>query len=249
MKRFVGKTAMVTGAGKNIGKEIALAFAKEGANVLVCDYNEGNAIKTAEEIENLGVKAMTAVCDVRDREKIIEYTDMAIEKFGKIDILVNNAGGSAWLLNKLTRFVDAEPETLDFVIDTNLKGAMYCTQSCLKSMIKEKSGKIINISSIAAICGLYDRVDYAAAKAALIGMTKALAMEAGEYNICVNCVSPGAIERDRQRMPHMTFLGEDGRSGTPKDISDTVLFLASQDFITGQNVIVDGGRTLGPGHR
>lgn len=119
----------------------------------------------------------------------------------------------------------------------------------LKSMIKEKSGKIINISSIAALCGLYNRVDYAAAKAALIGMTKALAMEVGEYNICVNCVSPGAIERGGAQMQHMTFLGENGHSGKPKDVSDMVLFLASQDFITGQNFVVDGGRTLGPGSR
>ncbi len=248
MKRFVGKTAMVTGAGKNIGKEIALQFANEGANVIVCDYNKENAEQTVKEIESLGVSAMAAVCDVRDRKKIFEFVNEAISKFGKVDILVNNAGGSAGLLNKLTRFVDAEPETLDFVIDTNLKGSMACTQAVLPSMIKEKYGKVINISSIAAVCGLYDRVDYAAAKAALIGMSKALAMEVGEYNICVNCVSPGAIGRDGYTHTHMTFLGEDGRSGTPKDISDMVLFLASQDFITGQNFIVDGGRTLGPGH-
>ena len=163
--------------------------------------------------------------------------------------MVNNAGGSAALLKKLTRFVDAEPETLDFVIDTNLKGAMYCTQAVLPSMIEKRYGKIINISSIAALCGLYDRVDYAAAKAALIGMTKALAMEVGEYNICVNCISPGAIERGGVKREHMTFLGENGHSGTPQDIADTVLFLAEQDFITGQNIVVDGGSTLGPGHR
>ena len=243
--RFEGKTVMVTGAGKNIGKQIALDFAREGANVLVCDYNEENAVSTAEEIARLGVGAMPAVCDVRDRNKIFEYVKKAEEKFGKIDILVNNAGGSAALIGKLTRFVDAEAETLDFVIDTNLKGAMNCTQAVLKSMIKEESGHIINISSIAAICGLYDRVDYAAAKAAMIGMTRALAMEVGEYNICVNCVSPGAISRDQVRFEHMTFL-KNGRGGVPQDISNTVLFLASQDYITGQNVIVDGGRVLGP---
>ncbi len=243
--RFEGKTVMVTGAGKNIGKQIALDFAREGANVLVCDYNEENAVSTAEEIARLGVGAMPAVCDVRDRNKIFEYVKKAEEKFGKIDILVNNAGGSAALIGKLTRFVDAEAETLDFVIDTNLKGAMNCTQAVLKSMIKEESGHIINISSIAAICGLYDRVDYAAAKAAMIGMTRALAMEVGEYNICVNCVSPGAISRDQVRFEHMTFL-KNGRGGVPQDISNTVLFLASQDYITGQNIIVDGGRVLGP---
>ena len=249
MKRFENKTVMVTGAGKNIGRQIALDFAREGANVIVCDYDEKSAKQTVEEIEASGASALAAVCDVRDRDKIFEYAAEATKRFGGIDILVNNAGGSAYLLGKLTCFADAEPETLDFVIDTNVKGAMNCTQAVLKKMIDNKAGKIINISSIAAICGLYERVDYSAAKAALIGMTKALAMEVGEFNICVNCVSPGAIERDGKAREHMTFLGENGHSGTPKDISDTVLFLASQDFITGQNFVVDGGRTLGPGWR
>ena len=249
MKLFEGRTAMVTGAGKNMGKEIALSFAKNGANVVVCDYNEEAAKETAEEIRDLGVEAMLAVCDVRDREKIFAYVTEAVERFGKIDYLVNNAGGSTGLLKKLTRFVDAEQSTLDFVIDTNLKGAMHCAHAVLTSMIKQRYGKIINISSIAAVCGLYDRVDYAAAKAGMIGMVKALAMEVGEYNICVNAISPGAIERDGKRGVHMTYMGENGMGGTTKDIADTVLFLAYQDYITGENIIVDGGRTLGPSHR
>ena len=249
MKRFEGKTVIVTGAGKNIGKQIALDFASEGANVVVCDYNEEYANRTACEIEAMGCSAMTAICDVRDRKKVFECVNAAVEKYSKIDVLVNNAGGSAALINKLSKFVDAEPETLDFVIDTNVKGSMNFAQAVLKPMIKQESGKIINMSSIAAVCGLKDRVDYSAAKAALIGMTKTLAMEVGEYNICVNCVSPGAIGRDGEQLERMTFLGKNGRSGVPKDISDMVLFLASQDFITGQNYIVDGGRTLGPGSR
>ncbi|MBE6600607.1 MAG: SDR family oxidoreductase [Ruminococcaceae bacterium] len=251
MSTFQGRTAMVTGAGKNIGREIAIAFAKNGANVIVCDYNEENAKKTADDIRALGVGAIVAACDVRDREKIFSYVAEAVERFGKIDYLVNNAGGSADLINKLTYFVEAEPSTLDFVIDTNLKGAMYCSQAVLPSMIERKYGKIINISSIAAVCGLIKRVDYAAAKAGMIGMTRALAMEVGQFNICVNCVSPGAIARDRDRGDgaHRTYLGEDGRCGTPKDIVDTVLFLAGQDYITGENIVVDGGRSLGPSHR
>ena len=250
MKLFEGRTAMVTGAGKNIGKEIALGFAHNGANVIVCDYKEENALQTVKEIQALGVGAMAAVCDVRDREKIFGYVSEALECFGKIDFLVNNAGGSASLLGKLTRFVDAEASTLDFVIDTNLKGSMHCIQAVLPSMIAEKYGKIINMSSIAAICGLLNRVDYSAAKAGLIGMTKALALEVGEYNICVNCVSPGAISN--LGMPvgsHMTHLGENGRCGTPKDIAETVLFLAHQDYITGENIVVDGARSLGPSNR
>lgn len=249
MKLFKGRTAMVTGAGKNMGKEIALSFAKNGANVVVCDYNEEAARETVAEICALGVDAMEAVCDVRDRQKIFAYVAEAVERFGKIDYLVNNAGGSAGLLGKLSRFVDAEESTLDFVIDTNLKGAMHCAQAVLPSMIKQRYGKIINISSIAAVCGLYDRVDYAAAKAGMIGMIKALAMEVGEFNVCVNCVSPGAIDRNGVKQENMTYLGENGRSGTPRDIAETVLFLSHQDYITGENIVVDGGRTLGPSHR
>jgi NAD(P)-dependent dehydrogenase (short-subunit alcohol dehydrogenase family) len=248
MKRFNNKTVMVTGAGANIGKEIALSFAREGANVIVCDYKEENAKAAAEEVKALGVEAMTAVCDVRDREKIFAFVGEAIARFGKIDVLVNNAGGSAALLGKLTKFVDAEQSTLDFVIDTNLKGAMNCAQAVLKNMIENKSGHIINTASIAGVVGLIDRVDYSASKAALIGMSKALAMEVGEYNVLVNCVSPGAINRGGSKWQHMTYIGETGRAGDPKNIAETVLFLASQDYITGENIVVDGGRTLGISH-
>ena len=246
--RFENKTVMITGAGANIGKEIALSFAREGANVVVCDYKEENAINTVQEIQALGVGAMPAVCDVRDREKIFFFVDQAIKRFGRIDVLVNNAGGSAWLLGKLSKFVDAEQSTLDFVIDTNIKGAMHCTQAVLKGMIERNYGHIINIASIAALTGLADRVDYSAAKAALIGMVKALAMEVGQYNVLVNSVSPGAIERGGVKREHMTYVGQTGRAGTPKNIADTVLFLASQDYITGENIVVDGGRTLGVSH-
>ena len=250
MNEIKNKVVMVTGAGANIGREIALSFAKKGAAVVVCDYNEANAKRTVGEIEAMGGRAMFAVCDVRDREKIFAYVQEAETRFGGIDVLVNNAGGSAGLLGKLSRFVDAEPETLDFVLDVNIKGAMYCTQAVLPGMIERKYGKIIHMSSIAAVVGLADRVDYSAAKAALIGMAKALAMEVGEYNICVNCISPGAIWREGYApMEHMTHLGENGHGGMPKDISDAVLFLAEQDYITGENLIVDGGRTLGPSHR
>jgi len=248
MKRFEKKTVMVTGAGANIGKEIALAFAHEGANVVVCDYKEENTKRTVEEIQELGVGAMAAVCDVRNREKIFAYVEEAISRFGKIDVLVNNAGGSAQLLGKLSKFVDAEQATLDFVIDTNVKGAMNCTQAVLKNMIASNSGHIISISSIAGITGLVNRVDYSAAKAALIGMTKALAMEVGEYHVLVNCISPGAIARNGVEVEHMTYIGKNGRNGTPKNIAETALFLASQDYITGENIVVDGGRTLGVSH-
>lgn len=249
MAELLGKTVMVTGGGKNIGRDISLAFAREGANIVVCDLNAENAANTAKNIEALGVKVISGACDVRDRSAIIQLVQKANAELGGIDILVNNAGGSAGLLNKLTYFVDAEPETLDFVLDVNIKGTFNCTQAVLPNMIDKNWGKIINISSIAAVCGLMKRVDYAASKAAMIGMARALALEVGQYNICVNCISPGAIARDGNSHGHMTHLGNDGRMGEPKDIAETALFLAKQDYITGQNIVVDGGRCLGPSHR
>lgn len=248
MKKFENKTVMVTGAGANIGKEIALSFAKEGANVIVCDYKEENAKQTVEEIKALGVGAMEAVCDVRDREKIFAFAQEGIRRFGKIDVLVNNAGGSAWLLGKISKLVDAEASTIDFVVDVNIKGTINCIQAVLGKMIETGGGKIINMASIAGVTGLADRADYSCAKAGIIGLTKALAMEVGEYDICVNCISPGAIERGGVKREHMTYMGKNGRSGTPKHIADTVLFLAEHDYITGENIIVDGGRTLGVSH-
>ncbi|MBR5460806.1 MAG: SDR family oxidoreductase [Clostridia bacterium] len=249
MKRFENYTAMVTGGGRNIGEGISLAFANAGANVIVCDLDGNNAKATVEKIEAMGGQAMAAVFDVRDREAAFKAVADGIERFGKIDCLVNNAGGSAWLLRKLSDFVDADPDVLDFVLDINIKGTMNCTQAVLPSMIENKCGKIISMSSIAGIVGLPGRTDYSAAKAAIIGFTKALAMEVGQYNICVNCIAPGAIERDGNPFEHMTHLGENGHGGKPSDIADTVLFLAENNYITGENIVVDGGRTLGVSHR
>jgi len=246
MREFENKTVLVTGAGKNIGKDIALTFAKKGANVIVCDYIEKNALQTVEEVRECGAQAMEMVCDVRDRATVFSTIQEAIERFGSIDIIVNNAGGSAGMIGKLTNFVDAESDTLDFVIDVNLKGTMNCIQAALPNMIERKQGKIINIASIAGVAGIIKRVDYSAAKGGIIAMTKALAMEVGKYNIFVNCVSPGAIGRGGVVMKNATFLGEDGRGGVAKDITDAVLFFAQNEYITGQNLVVDGGRILGP---
>lgn len=244
---FTGKIALVTGGGKNIGKAIAMSFAHAGADVIVCDYNADNAKNTVAEIRALGRKSEAVCCDVRDRDAVLSGIHAAEEAIGgTTDILVNNAGGSAGLIGKLTRFVDAEFDTLDFVIDTNLKGSINCIKAVLPAMVKKEYGKIINISSISALCGIIDRVDYSAAKAGLIGLTRALAIEVGQYNIAVNCVSPGAIERDGHLMPGATYMGKEGRGGTPEEVADLVFFLAGQRFITGQNYVIDGGRTLGP---
>ncbi len=246
---LTGKTALITGAGQNIGKSIALAFAEQGANVIICDINEAAAKSTMAEIQKLGVKCDIQICDVRDRKKVFSEVERLSKVFGGIDILVNNAGGSAALLGKITHFVDAEEETIDFVLDVNIKGTMNFIQAVLPQMMQRKQGKIINMASIAAVCGLQTRADYSAAKAAVIGLTQTLAMEVGQYDICVNCISPGAIEKNGQYLQHMTFMGEDGHSGSPDYIAEATVFLAKHDFITGQNLVVDGGRVLGPGSR
>ncbi len=243
------KVALVTGAAKNIGKSIARSLASEGAKVIVCDIDEKSAIRTAEEVRELGVEADVLICDVRDRETVYAEVKRLEEKLGRIDILVNNAGGSAALLNKISKFVDAEDSTLDFVIDVNVRGMMNFTKAVLPGMLERRCGRIINMSSIAAVVGLATRVDYSAAKGAVIGFTQALAIEVGYADVTVNCVSPGAIGRNGAQMKHMTFLGEDGRSGEPEHIAEAVTFLAKHDFITGQNIVVDGGRVLGPNGR
>lgn len=249
MNQFENRVAMVTGAGRNMGKCIALEFAKEGADVVVCDLDAEAVEAACAEIREMGVRAYPAVFDVRDRKKIFDTVATVNSEFGGVDILVNNAGGSAALLGKLTPFVDAEEETIDFVLDVNLKGSINCIQAVLPHMIEQKWGRIVNISSIAGVSGITHRADYSAAKAGLVGLSRALAMEVGQYHINVNCVSPGAIERNGKEMTGgWTFIGEEGRGGKPSEVADTVLFLAAHEYVTGQNWQVDGGRTLGPKH-
>ncbi len=242
------KNAVVTGAARNMGRAIARRLASEGANVAIVDLDEKSAEITAKEIsEEFGVKTLFAGLDVRDRKGIFGFMEHAEEHFGTIDILINNAGGSAGLLGKMGPFIDADEETIDFVLDINIKGTINCIQGVLRGMVDRRYGKIVNIASIAGVTGLVDHVDYSAAKGGIIAMTKALAIEVGRYEVNVNAISPGAIERGGVEMPHMTYLGENGRSGTPEELAEAVLFLVTDNakFITGENLVVDGGRTLG----
>lgn len=245
-----GKVALVTGAGKNIGESVALAFAREGCNLILHALHEesvqGTRKKVLEACPNVNVAAFA--CDMRDRASFTEQYSCAVKKVGDSNIVVNNAGGSAALIRRLSKFVDSDFDVFDFVIDLNLKGTMLATKLALPHMIESRFGRIINIASIAGEVGIVDRVDYSAAKGGVIAMTKALAMEVGRHNITVNSVSPGAIERGGVGSSGMTFLGDDGHSGSPDEIANMVLFLASDKaaFITGQDYAVDGGRTLGP---
>jgi len=243
--RFSNKTAIITGAARGIGRGIALRLAKEGANVAIIDLKGPAAEETADEIKKLGGTAVAKQSDVRDSARIKEITAELIDQFGSIDILVNNAGGPASFFGikglDNTPFIDSKQETWEMILDINLLGPMILIHAVLGNMIERRKGKIINIGSVAGVTGLVKMVDYSAAKGGIIAMTKALAIELGEYNINVNCVSPGSIKTCSGAPP--TYLK---RIGYPEDIANTVCFLASEeaDFITGQNYIVDGGRVL-----
>ena len=244
--RIDGKIALVTGAGGGIGRAICMRLASEGASVAVTDLRLENAEKVAAEIRTAGGRAIGLKADVTRSVEVRDAVQKAVHGFGRIDILVNNAGGSAALIGKLSKFKDTTEDVWSWVIDLNLHGTLRFIQAVLKDMVERKSGKIINIASIAGEVGIVDRVDYSAAKGGVISMTKALAMEVGAQGVTVNCVSPGLISRTTETAPSDgTYVG---RNGDQKEVAALVAFLASPeaDFITGVNYTIDGGRTLGP---
>ncbi len=240
------KVAIVTGAGGGIGRAIALRLASEGAAVVVNDLNPDNAARVAAEITAAGFTSLPFAADVTKSAQIREMTSAVLDRFGRIDILVNNAGGSANLLGKLSHFKDTTEDIWKWVLDLNLNGTLICIHAVLPHMTEHRRGKIINIASIAAEVGILNRVDYSAAKGAVVSLSKALAMEVGPHNINVNCISPGMIvAQPSADQAAGTWLG---RTGKPEDIAALTAFLASDEasFITGVNYTVDGGRVLGP---
>ncbi|RRJ94601.1 SDR family oxidoreductase [Opitutaceae bacterium TAV4] len=238
--------AIVTGAGGGgIGRAIAHRLAAEGATVIVTDINADNAQAVADAINNTGGTALAIKADVTKSREVGDMVRATLDRFGRIDILVNNAGGSAGLLKKLSHFKDTTEDIWKWVLDLNLNGTLICIHSVITHMVERRRGKIINIASIAAEVGILNRVDYSAAKGAIISLTRALAMEVGPHNINVNCVSPGAIATRNSNLATGTWLG---REGQPAEVASLVAFLASEEaaYITGQNHIIDGGRVLGP---
>jgi 3-oxoacyl-[acyl-carrier protein] reductase len=191
--KLADKVAIVTGGAGGIGRAIALRFAKEGAKVAVNDIHLERAEQVAEEIKQLGAEAIAVKADVRNAAEIEEMVELTLERFGKIDILVNNAGGATRVINKSGVFHTSETETLDWVIDVNLKGVLYCSRAVINHMMERGTGRIINMSSIAGVVGTQKGSGYAAAKGGVIAFTKSLAMEAGTSGVRVNAVSPGAI--------------------------------------------------------
>lgn len=240
-----GKTALVTGAGRGIGKAIALKLAAEGANIMLNYANsKEEAAKIVQEIKGLGVRALAVQADVSVFGEAKKLVNKAQEEFGTIDILVNNAG-----ITRDGLLMRMSEEDFDRVIEVNLKGAFNCSRHVVPIMVKQRFGRIVNIASVVGLVGNAGQVNYAASKAGLIGFTKSLAKEIGSRSITVNAVAPGFIETDMTSgLPAKIIEAAKQnialqRLGKPENVADTVCFLASGmgEYITGQVICVDGG--------
>jgi 3-oxoacyl-[acyl-carrier protein] reductase len=246
--KLEGKAALVTGASRGIGREIALELAREGAKVAV-NYSgsEAKANEVVDEIKRLGGEAFAVQCNVADGESVQSMVKETISHFGSLDILVNNAGITKD--NLLMRMKESE---WDDVININLKGVFLCTKAATRQMMKQRSGRIINISSIVGVSGNPGQANYVAAKSGVIGLTKTAAKELAPRGITVNAVAPGFISTDmtdelpedvRSEMLKQIPLN---RMGDPKDIAGVVSFIASDasSYMTGQTLHVDGGMVM-----
>jgi NAD(P)-dependent dehydrogenase (short-subunit alcohol dehydrogenase family) len=245
--RLADRVAIVTGAARGIGREIALTLVREGAKVTICDMDIEPLKDVANEIKAAGGQALASKADVTKSAEINQMVETTLQRFGGIDILVNNAGGSA--RDKASVFHEAKEEVWDSVIARNLKGTLICTRAVINHMIERKSGKIVNLASVNGISGQAGFVDYSAAKAGIIGFTKALAKEVNSYGINVNAVAPGVIEtRAIEQIPKETMAEilkklNLNRVGQPEDVANAVLYLASDEasYITGHILVICGG--------
>jgi len=242
-----GKTALVTGGGRGIGREIALTLANAGADVAVSDIDEQTAQKTAEDIKAAGCRSLALVADVSDSGSVSAMISSFLEAFGKMDILVNNAG-----ITKDTLLIRMKDSDWDSVLDIDLRSVFFCCREIARPMMKAGGGKIINISSVVGLIGNAGQANYSAAKAGMIGLTKTVARELAGRAITVNAVAPGFIQSamtDKLAEPERQKFIEKipmKRLGLPQDVANTVLFLASPlaDYITGQVLTVDGGLVM-----
>jgi len=245
--RLKDKSAIITGGGRGLGEAMAIRFAEEGADVLVADIDYDAAMQVAEKIKGLKRKGLAFKVDVRDKDKIKEMVDFALNNFGKIDILVNNAGTI-----KDNLIENMSEEDWDLVLDINLKGAFLCTQAVVPGMKKNRYGKIINIAS-RAYHGNIGQANYSSSKGGLVSMTRSMGLELGKYNINTNCVAPGLIDTELSRkmkndIREMAIAATPiRRIGQPIDIANASLFFASDEssFCLGQTLDVCGGRSIG----
>ena len=241
------KVAVITGSARGIGKAIAVAMANEGANIVISDINLEMAEVTAKEIATLGVKTLALGLNVAKTADCEVFIDEVIAKMGQVDILVNNAG-----ITRDGLLMRMKEEDWDAVIAVNLKGVFNCTKAVIKSMLKQRSGKIINIASVVGVIGNAGQANYSASKGGVIALTKTTAREVASRGINVNAIAPGFISSDmtdkltdeikEQVTKNIPF----GVMGTPEDIANTAVFLASEKakYLTGQVLCVDGGMVM-----
>jgi 3-oxoacyl-[acyl-carrier protein] reductase len=247
MMKLTDKIAIITGAGrdgKGIGRSIARAMAAEGARVAVASRTEANALAVAQELRDEGYEALGLACDVADAASVDAMVKTVIEAWGRIDVLVNNAG-----ITRDGLVLRMKEEDWDAVIDTNLKGTFLCCKAVLRVMVRQKSGRIINMSSVMGQMGAAGQVNYSAAKGAIITFTRSLAKEVASRGILVNAISPGFIETvmtqevsEEVRQWYLQHIPQQ-RYGSPEEVARVAVFLASDDasYITGHVINVDGG--------
>jgi len=249
------KIALVTGSTRGIGRAIALSFAKNGATIVVNGRDEERGKSVVEEIKALGRESIFVRADVGDQEQVNNLVAQIIEKFGRIDILVNNAGINVGKEGRVPIHEFSEDDW-HRTINVDLNGVFYCSKAVAKHMVEQKSGKIINISSIAGIVPLRLQIAFTAAKAGVVNMTRAMALELAPYNIHVNCIAPGStlVEGTRELFYSDPSMAEKllshiplRRPAEPEEMTGAALFLASKDsdYVTGNILVVDGGWTCG----
>jgi 3-oxoacyl-[acyl-carrier protein] reductase len=247
MGQLANRIAVVTGAGRGIGRAIALKFAAESADVVCVSRTIENSDKVANEVRALGRKAWAYAVDVSDSRSVVEAAEKILAEAGRVDILVNNAGVTRdGLLMRMSE------EDWDTVLDTNLKGAFLCTKAFARQFLKQRSGRIINVASIVGLIGNAGQCNYAASKAALIGFTKSVARELASRGITVNALAPGFIETDMTAVLNQEVRKELLQKiplnslGQPEDIAGAALFLAgpAARYVTGQVLTVDGGMVM-----
>lgn len=247
MGKLQDKVAWITGSGRGIGKAIARRMAEEGAKIVVHDVIEETARDTAEELKNDGFQAMHVASDVADADAVENTVKAITDAWGRLDILVNNAG-----VTRDGLIMRMKEEDWDLVLRVNLKGAFLCTKAVARTMMKQRSGRIVNLASVVGVMGNAGQANYASSKAGLIGLTKSTAKEFASRGITVNAVAPGYIETEmthvlpeeaREQFLTLTPLNRPGR---PEDVASAVVFLAGEDasYITGQVLNIDGGMVM-----